>query len=153
MAKSKSKARGKLKAAKPRKSNRVAGPTRVAKSARSGRKRASEQTFPEIPDLKDGVLMRHAKTYADEMFASEEALQAATGEKQAIRSRMAKLNATLFVGHGYEFTRVPGEETFKARKTKRGAKPADTSEPVDEQPEVPVHDFSTDSEEHVEEIH
>ena len=71
--------------------------------------------------------MRHAKAFADEMYSSEEALEAAKGPKQAIRSRMETLGASLFVGHGYVFSRAPGEERFTARKVKRGAKPADTA--------------------------
>lgn len=70
--------------------------------------------------------MRHARAFADEMFEAEEALDRAKGEKQAIRNRMEDLGAHLFVGHGYEFSRTPGEERFTARKQKRGAKPADT---------------------------
>jgi hypothetical protein len=92
--------------------------------------------------------MRHAKTYADEMFQSEQALDAATAEKQAIRSRMGKLKASLFTAHGYEFTRVDGEEKFTARKIKRGSKPADTvatDDGVTEQP-LQEHDFETDGE-------
>ena len=112
------------------------GTKRVIAKARHGRKptrhakprrRAEERTFPELPDLKDSALMRHAKAFADEMFASEEALEAAKGAKQAIRSRMETLKAHLFVGHGYEFSRALGEERFTARKVKRGAKPADTA--------------------------
>lgn len=80
--------------------------------------------------------MRHAKAYADEMFESEEALERATGHKQGIRSRMHVLDASLFTGHGYEFTRTVGDEKFTARKLKRGSKPADT---VDATP-----DFETD---------
>jgi hypothetical protein len=72
--------------------------------------------------------MRHAKAYADEMYESEEALERATGHKQAIRSRMHVLEASLFTGHGYEFTRTVGDEKFTARKLKRGSKPADTVE-------------------------
>lgn len=97
-----------------------------------GRTRPAEQTFPELPDLKDARLMTHAKAFADEMFESEEACDRAKGEKQAIRLRMETLGAHLFIGHGYEFSLTPGEETFKARKVKRGAKPADTTAAVAE---------------------
>jgi len=99
------------------------------------RTRPTEVTFPELGDLKDRIAMNHAKTYADEMFNSEEALVRATAAKQAIRARMEKLDSTHFTGHGYEFSRTPGEEKFSARKVKRGSKPADTM-PADEAPDA-----------------
>lgn len=101
------------------------------KKAAAKTTRASQETFPEIGSLKDAIAMRHAKAYADEMFQSEEALARANGDKQAIRSRMKKLAATHFTGHGYEFTVTPGEDKFTARKVKRGQPPADTVEDFD----------------------
>lgn len=91
---------------------------------------SDDETFPEIGDLKDAMLLKHAKTYADEMFQSEEALVRANVAKQQIRNRMGALEATLFTGSGYEFARAVGEEHFTARKVKRGSKPADT-QPAD----------------------
>ena len=88
--------------------------------------RPEERTFPELGALKDKIALAHAKTYADEMFEHEESLGRANVALQAVRSRMEKLSATHFTGHGYEFTRTPGEEKFSARKTKRGSKPAET---------------------------
>lgn len=111
-------------------------------TARRSRKRTrpSEQSFPELGDLKDRTLLKHAKTYADEMFQSEEALTRANVAKQAIHSRMVTLESSLFTGHGYEFTRTTGDEKFSARKVKRGSKPADTQPDT---PESPEHEFDT----------
>jgi hypothetical protein len=104
--------------------------------------RPEERTFPELGDLKDRVAMRHAKTYADEMHEHEESLGRANIALQAVRTRMEALDATHFSGHGYEFTRTPGEMKFSARKIKRGSKPQETV-PSDE-----LHDpeFDTDAE-------
>ncbi len=104
-------------------------------------KRPSEQTFPELGDLKDAIAMRHAKAYADEMHEAAEATARAEVAKQAIRSRMKVIKASFFSGHGYEYTLIPGDEKFTARKTTRGAKPPDTAPGV---PETPAPDFDTD---------
>jgi len=103
----------------------LSGPTRARRTTRP-----TETTFPELGNIKDAILMKHAASYADYMHESEEALEGATAAKQAIRTRMSALDATLFTGHGYEFTRSVGEESFTARKIKRGSKPADTTAPM-----------------------
>ncbi len=107
------------------------GPIRSRASSRP-----AEQTFPELGDIKDPEILRHAKAFADHMFESEESLASAAAEKQAIRSRMQKIGATMATAHGYEFSMTPGEPTFKARKIRRGSKPADTSEDVPETEDV-----------------
>ena len=102
--------------------------------------RPAEQTFPELGDLKDRIAMAHAKTYADEMHEHEESLGRANVALQAVRSRMEKLEATHFTGHGYEFTVTPGETKFSARKIKRGSKPQETVAGD----ELPAPEFDTD---------
>lgn len=94
---------------------------------RERKARESEQLLPSLENIKDRALMAQAKIYADAMFESEEALEKARKAKQTIRNRMSTaLDAHLFIGHGYEFVRSEGEETFSARKVKRGSTPADT---------------------------
>ena len=124
-AKERARSRPKKKQSRKEVERVLSGPVRSRRTTRP-----SEVTFPELGNLKDAILMRHAKSFSDSMFESEEALEAATSAKQAVRSRMSHLNASLFTGHGYEFTRSEGEEKFTARKVKRGSKPADTVAPT-----------------------
>lgn len=93
---------------------------------RSTREHPTDQVLAGMEDIKDAQMMAQARIYAVAMAESEEALEKATKAKQSIRTRMSKLDAHLFLGHGYEFVRTPGEEKFSARKTKRGSKPEDT---------------------------
>lgn len=138
----------KTKGARRTQPKRAAKKTKTAKPAARARKQAGkrgrreeEPTLPELGDLKDRVLMQHAKSYADSMHDSEAALEDAAESKQAIRSRMTQLNASVFTGHGYEFTITPGESKFTARKVKRGSKPPDT---VDEGESRPEPEFDTE---------
>jgi hypothetical protein len=101
-------------------------PTREPRPRTRPTTRPEERTFPELGDLKDRIAMAHAKTYADEMHEHEESLGRANIALQAVRTRMEKLEATHFTGHGYEFTVTPGETKFSARKIKRGSKPQET---------------------------
>ncbi len=133
---------------KPR--ERTRAPKKATKPARTPKRtpaprtrpstRPEERTFPELGDLKDRIAMAHAKTYADEMHEHEESLGRANIALQAVRTRLEKINATHFTGHGYEFAITEGEKKFSARKLKRGSKPADTVG-GDERPEP---EFDTD---------
>lgn len=85
-------------------------------------------------DVKDPIVQRHARAYAESMFQVEEHQADANASKQAIRNRMHQLAATSATAHGYMFTLTVAEESFHVKKVKRGSKPADTEAPPETAP-------------------
>lgn len=128
--KNKAKAAPKKAGAKKQTKREVEQVLRRGPIRRPSKPRAMEQTFPELPDIKDSVIQRHGKDYAMTMDNIADETVNASASKQAIRKRMTEIGATQATAYGYEFTRAVGEEHFTAKKIKRGKKAPDT-DPVE----------------------
>lgn len=109
--------------------------------------RAKDVPLPGMEDAKDRLLSRLASNVADERHAQAESKAREGGFLQAAQQRMQKLDRTVFVDHGVEFVRVPGEEKFRVRLTGDDENPKPRRGGLDlEEPETPAHEFDTDAE-------
>lgn len=139
--------RAKQKAAAKRtekvRARKAVNTTRAARAAAKTPPRPKEQPLPGMEDAKDKLLSRLASNVADERHAQAESKAREAGFLQTAQQRMQRLNRTVFVDHGVEFVRVPGEEKFRVRLTgdddvPRGGKAADAEDTP------PAHEFDTD---------
>lgn len=122
--------------------------TRAARAAAKTPARPKDVKLPGLENMKDKLLSRLASNVADERHAQNESKAREAGFLQTAQQRMQKLNATVFVDHGVEFVRVPGEEKFRVRLTGDDDVPrgrGGAAQDVDEERQPPAHEFDTDA--------